>query len=55
MGATWFPGAQLHRSENNLGYSKENCVWLPRLEHIQLHARRRRATFPPLPSGDVRL
>ncbi len=27
MGATWFKGSQLGRTNNDLGYSKENCKW----------------------------
>lgn len=50
------PGCQLHRKDNDKGYSKENCVWLSRSEHARLHAslRRRKATFLPPLSGDVR-
>lgn len=32
------PGYHLHRKDNAKGYSKENCVWLPRSEHARLHA-----------------
>lgn len=50
------PGCQLHRKDNDKGYSKENCIWLPRAEHTQLHAaaRRRRGCAPRLPSEDAR-
>lgn len=35
------PGHELHRIDNDKGYSKDNCVWLPRSEHRRLHARLR--------------
>jgi hypothetical protein len=33
------PGCDLHRKDNDKGYSKENCVWLPGSEHKRLHAK----------------
>lgn len=35
------PGHDLHRKDNDKGYSKANCVWLPHSEHMRLHYRRR--------------
>ena len=32
------PGGELHRKNNDKGYSKENCMWLPRAAHRRLHA-----------------
>lgn len=43
------PGCDLHRIENDKGYSKGNCVWLAHSEHMRLHrlqsvsAQKRRA------------
>jgi hypothetical protein len=42
VGGSWFPGAQLHRVDVDKGYSKENCEWLGRNEHAQLHGKLRR-------------
>jgi hypothetical protein len=37
------PGCDLHRVNNDLGYSKANCVWLPHSEHMRLHLKERHA------------
>ena len=37
------PGCDLHRVENDKGYSKANCVWLPHSEHMRLHLKERHA------------
>lgn len=36
------PGCDLHRVDNDKDYEPGNCVWLPHLEHISLHAIKRR-------------
>jgi hypothetical protein len=36
------PGSDIHRIDNDGDYAPGNCVWLPHLEHAQLHARVRR-------------
>jgi hypothetical protein len=50
------PGCDIHRKDNDKGYSKENCVWLSRSEHARLHASLRppKAPFLRLPSGASR-
>ena len=35
MGATYRPGLELDRRENNAGYSPENCRWVTRRENTQ--------------------
>lgn len=37
------PGHELHRKDNDKGYSKDNCIWLPHSEHMRLHAKLRAA------------
>lgn len=37
------PGHDLHRKDNDKGYSKDNCIWLPHSEHMRLHAKLRAA------------
>lgn len=49
------PGYDLHRLDNDGDYEPGNCVWLAHAEHRQLHARRRKASAPPLPSEVARL
>lgn len=42
MGSTWFQGAQLHRKNRFDSYRKDNCVWLSKKDHAQIHASERR-------------
>ena len=42
------PGTELHRIKNDRGYSKANCVWLARAEHMRLHATSRSRLGVPL-------
>jgi hypothetical protein len=37
------PGCDLHRKDNDKGYSKGNCVWLPHSEHMRLNRFKPRA------------
>jgi hypothetical protein len=37
MGPTWFPGAQLHRKDNDGHYNRENAHWVSKAEHDRLH------------------
>jgi len=32
-------GAHLHRIDNDLGYSKANCIWLTASQHMKFHAK----------------
>lgn len=41
MGSTWFLGANLHRLNNDLGYSKDNCIWLEASVHQRIHINQR--------------
>jgi hypothetical protein len=45
------PGHDLHRLDNDGDYEPGNCVWFSHSEHMRLHARRRKALFPPLLSA----
>lgn len=37
MSDTYYEGARLHRVDSNLGYFKDNCVWVPPGPHAALH------------------
>lgn len=44
MGPGFNPGLSIERKDNNSGYSKENCCWIPRSEQILNTRRTRRVT-----------
>ena len=33
----WAPGKQIHRKDNSMGYSPDNCEWLTHDEHLRRH------------------
>lgn len=45
------PGHDCHRLDNDGDYEPGNCVWLPREEHMRLHATRRTKYVPRLLDG----
>jgi hypothetical protein len=36
---SWQPGLELHRNNNDKGYSPSNCQWLTKKDHHQKHRR----------------
>lgn len=36
--SSWFPGGTLERTDNELGYNRQNCEWTT--QHAQVHNRR---------------
>ena len=45
------PGHDIHRKDNDRDYEPGNCEWLPREEHMRLHATRRTKYVPRLLDG----
>jgi hypothetical protein len=45
MGPTYRPGLTIERVDNNLGYSPDNCVWIPLSDQTSNTRANRRITF----------
>jgi len=52
MGATWFKGAHLHRTDNDGPYNRKNCQWLTPEEHCKIPHSPRRPQPRPLVERD---
>lgn len=52
MGASWFEGATIERSDVNRNYEKSNCLWIPAAEQAK---NKRNTRFIKTPDGPMRI